>query len=121
MTQWNRMMVVVVGCLAVSACGYSEKKFKDDYLASYCAANVACADEGTGVFFTDEAECESFLGAFFGLGTAGCDYDPGAGQACVEALDAAECGDIDSIPDCNTVYSGGACAWGGTTTVTLSE
>lgn len=115
---WNRMLLVVVGTLAASACGYSEKKFEADYLATYCEANVACADEGSGIFFSDAAECETFLGAFFGLGTTGCDYDPGAGKACVEALEAADCDGLNAIGDCDQVYSGETCGWGGTTDTT---
>ncbi|MEZ4238221.1 MAG: hypothetical protein R3F59_19140 [Myxococcota bacterium] len=117
MTNWNRTMVVAA-CLFAVACGYSEKKFKDDYLSSYCAANVECADAGTGIFFTDASECEAFLGAFFGLGNLGCDYDPASAKDCVADLDAADCSELNSLSSCNAVYSGDTCGWGGSTGTT---
>ena len=111
--------ILFASTLAMSACGYSEKKFKNDYLAAYCDQSVACAGEGgTGLLFEDASECETFLGAFFGLGTAGCDYDSKAGKACIEEIDAAACDSLNDTPSCNDVYSGDACGWGGSTTTT---
>ena len=112
--RWMRAVVVVFAV----GCGYSEGKFKDDYLDAYCGMSESCA-EGTGVSisFGSADECKTFLGAFFSLGTAGCDYDPVAAKDCVDELGAASCDGLatgDGTPSCDAVYSGDACGWAST-------
>lgn len=98
------------------ACGVSEKKFENEYVAKSCELLVDCADENGSDFLTFESasECESFLGAFFSLGTTGCDYDAGAAKDCLVELKDATC-ESGEPSACGQVYTGAACGFSSTT------
>jgi hypothetical protein len=112
--------------IAAAGCGLSEKEFKDRYVESACAASIDCAEEGTGITFGSQEECEAFLGPFLGLAVSGCDYDGAAAKDCLADLESPDCEVVNSggsAESCNGVYSGDACAWGttGTTASTPVE
>ena len=111
MTRW--MLVAVLG---LAACGMSEDEYKT------CELLTECTGDTTGVSFGFEsaADCETFYGAFFGLGTSGCDYDAKAAKECVAELQDATCDGSEGsgTSACNDVYTGAACGFGGTTSST---
>ncbi|MFT4625885.1 MAG: hypothetical protein ACI8PZ_004556 [Myxococcota bacterium] len=98
------------------ACGVSEKKFENEYVAKSCELLVDCAGESSSDFLTFDSasECESFLGAFFSLGTSGCDYDGAAAKDCLAEIKDATC-ESGEPSACNKVYSGAACGFTSTT------
>ncbi|MEQ1506637.1 MAG: hypothetical protein ABMB14_30700 [Myxococcota bacterium] len=112
---WTTLVWTTV---ALAACGVSEGKFQDQYVAKSCEALESCADaSGTGVSisFGSQSECETFLGPFVSLATAGCDFDPAAASDCLADLDEPDCDAVNSggaaASSCEAVYSGDGCGW----------
>jgi hypothetical protein len=121
MRRFKMKKFAAIGALAtLAACGVSEEKFQDQYVAAYCENIVTtCADDASLVLFETEDDCSTFISAFYTAAAdlEGCEYDKAAAKECLDAADAADCDSwmAGGPAECATVY-GSTC--GGTTSTT---
>ncbi len=84
-------VAATVAIAVLAGCGsITEEEFEADYLNGYCELLMSCTEQATSAAnyqFENTEECEAFIGGFYDVATADCEFDKKQAKDCSHPVD----------------------------------